>query len=976
MYAPSAEGTLVERDRPMQRLRDLYTECTNFHCQVTVISGPVGCGKTALLSRFCDWAAQCGAIVLNATASRSERQLPLGVVDQLGYSGNRLGAARRHISRIRSDVMADSWHSAMLGHDEEQRAVALRTLSSSLLELADLAPLVIAIDDVHLADGPSQLCMASLLLRLRGSRAMLLLTDSGEEPDAQIDAEWRRGRHIRPVEVGPLSPQAVARLLARHEGLDQPGLAARAHALTGGNPLLVRALIGDSLPADGRLRPGPAFAEAFRACLHRSGPDMLRVAQGLAVLGERVAADRAGRAQGAAYPGHDASGEPQHPHRPEEPGGPDGLPGSPAPADGGGGFLFDPADERRSRPSTLYRLLDMAGETAERAIGLLDRARLLEQRAFRHPAAHAAVIAGMEPAEYAALHAAAARIRHRAGDPPITVSLHLLRSGRIEGEGNVSILLDAAEQALDGGLTDHALACLQAARAACGDADERTQARVTSILARAAWWMDPADLLGHLPELAAAEQAGKLTARQRASLALGLLWHNRLEPAMDVLARLVAQGPAPGGAADGLDNAMLWARYAYPGLAGRVEGYQDRLAQAGARPDPQSPATLAGQALTAATAQGPLEGAVAQAEQALHHLRFGEYALAPAVVALNVLLLADRAEAAAYWCDSLLAGDSTAKTPIWQAVLLALHAETAVLTGDLRLAQAQALKALSRISLPGWGPAVGGVLATLVHTAVEFEQFETAADFLRAPLPGGMMETPFGLKYVHARGMYYLAAGRVGDALIDFRLCGGMAGDFGFDQPGLVPWRTSLARVHLARQNPDEAERLVREQLKLLSPGQNRLRGICLRTLAAAADPKNRVTMLREALELLKPSGDLLETARAYADMGDALKRGGEVGRARLAIRASRGIAERCHATALLRRLGPGTTVARPGGPTPPDLSEAERRVAGLAALGHTNPQIAASLCVTISTVEQHLTRVYRKLGISRRTDLPRDLSI
>jgi DNA-binding NarL/FixJ family response regulator len=31
-------------------------------------------------------------------------------------------------------------------------------------------------------------------------------------------------------------------------------------------------------------------------------------------------------------------------------------------------------------------------------------------------------------------------------------------------------------------------------------------------------------------------------------------------------------------------------------------------------------------------------------------------------------------------------------------------------------------------------------------------------------------------------------------------------------------------------------------------------------------------------------------------------------------------------------------------------------------------------LYITVSTVEQHLTRVYRKLNITRRQDLPADL--
>lgn len=59
---------------------------------------------------------------------------------------------------------------------------------------------------------------------------------------------------------------------------------------------------------------------------------------------------------------------------------------------------------------------------------------------------------------------------------------------------------------------------------------------------------------------------------------------------------------------------------------------------------------------------------------------------------------------------------------------------------------------------------------------------------------------------------------------------------------------------------------------------------------------------------------------------------------------------------------------AAPGAKT---LSESERRVATLAARGFSNRQIATRLLITVSTVEQHLTRAYRKLGITRRQQLP-----
>ncbi|MEU0506757.1 helix-turn-helix transcriptional regulator [Nocardia sp. NPDC005998] len=50
--------------------------------------------------------------------------------------------------------------------------------------------------------------------------------------------------------------------------------------------------------------------------------------------------------------------------------------------------------------------------------------------------------------------------------------------------------------------------------------------------------------------------------------------------------------------------------------------------------------------------------------------------------------------------------------------------------------------------------------------------------------------------------------------------------------------------------------------------------------------------------------------------------------------------------------------------------SPAERRVAELVARGKANRQIAAKLAITTSTVEQHLTRVYRKLRVARRGEL------
>lgn len=64
--------------------------------------------------------------------------------------------------------------------------------------------------------------------------------------------------------------------------------------------------------------------------------------------------------------------------------------------------------------------------------------------------------------------------------------------------------------------------------------------------------------------------------------------------------------------------------------------------------------------------------------------------------------------------------------------------------------------------------------------------------------------------------------------------------------------------------------------------------------------------------------------------------------------------------------------LARIGGRAPSrgELTEAERRIAGLVAEGHTNRQVAAALYLTEHSVETALTRIYRKLGVRSRGEL------
>jgi len=122
--------------------------------------------------------------------------------------------------------------------------------------------------------------------------------------------------------------------------------------------------------------------------------------------------------------------------------------------------------------------------------------------------------------------------------------------------------------------------------------------------------------------------------------------------------------------------------------------------------------------------------------------------------------------------------------------------------------------------------------------------------------------------------------------------------------------------------------------------------------------------------------GAPFEEARAFLLTGDAHRRAGERRAAARAIETAaarfEGLGARLwqeRAERELRRASPRAGRDRDA------LTAAEERVASLVASGRTNKQAAAELFTTVATVEAHLTRIYRKLGIRSRTELTRRVS-
>jgi DNA-binding CsgD family transcriptional regulator len=99
-----------------------------------------------------------------------------------------------------------------------------------------------------------------------------------------------------------------------------------------------------------------------------------------------------------------------------------------------------------------------------------------------------------------------------------------------------------------------------------------------------------------------------------------------------------------------------------------------------------------------------------------------------------------------------------------------------------------------------------------------------------------------------------------------------------------------------------------------------------------------------------------LETALAEATRAGCLGLAGE------AARELRAAGMRVSARAL--RAGAGGDV----------LSERERAIAELVALGRSNKEVAGALFLSAKTVENNLSRIYAKLGVRSRTELARVL--
>ncbi|MFD3733348.1 LuxR C-terminal-related transcriptional regulator [Streptomyces sp. NPDC058632] len=299
-------------------------------------------------------------------------------------------------------------------------------------------------------------------------------------------------------------------------------------------------------------------------------------------------------------------------------------------------------------------------------------------------------------------------------------------------------------------------------------------------------------------------------------------------------------------------------------------------------------------------------------------------------------------------------------------------AELALRTGELEQARERLAEAVDEVPKHHWHPrALPRLTALEALVALESGRTDLAESILEGPDgaedPSDRHEHGLGRPHLlFARGVLGLRTGRTAEARAQLRECGRMLLPLGCVNPAVVPWRSHLAMAEAACEAPQTAARLVVESLAAArawgAPGAV---GAVHLWAGPALTDRTALGHLRTAVRLLAGLPTRRLYARAMVELASALLDTGRSAEVRglldEAVRRGRPFPLPEEVAARLAAR-PRSNRAR--------LSPAQLRVALLAAEGRSNTAISKELSVGLRTVELHLTRTYRILGINGRTDL------
>jgi DNA-binding CsgD family transcriptional regulator len=185
-----------------------------------------------------------------------------------------------------------------------------------------------------------------------------------------------------------------------------------------------------------------------------------------------------------------------------------------------------------------------------------------------------------------------------------------------------------------------------------------------------------------------------------------------------------------------------------------------------------------------------------------------------------------------------------------------------------------------------------------------------------------------------------------------------------------------LVEAAVRCDEPHEARRALDALCeKTQASGTAWARGVEARSRALVSDGDDAEALYREAISLLAESRLSVESARARLLYGEWLRRHNRRVDAREQLRAAHEAFATMGAGPFAERAerelkATGETVRKRTDDTRDDLTPQEAQIARLASQRLTNPEIAAQLYLSPRTVEYHLRKVFKKLGVSSRREL------
>jgi DNA-binding CsgD family transcriptional regulator len=927
---------LVEREAELREATDLLGAANTGAGAALLVEGPAGIGKSALIRAIRDLAAREGFSVLAGRGAELEREFSFGVVRQLFEPALASTKGREREALLSG---AASLAQPAIGElDPAATAVeASPTLDPSFavlhglywltVNLAERSPLLISVDDAQWSDAASLRFLGYLTGRLEGLPVMLTISVRPFEPGptGELLAALEAEAAARVMRLAPLSEAGTdAVVRSRLSSAPAPGFAPACHRASGGNPQLIRELLA-ALAAEG-VEPTPSGADhvaelradriaaSVLARLARLGEPAVKLARAIAVLGA------------------DAS------------------------------------------PDLAAELAELADANAAEAVDALSGVEILapgDPLGFVHPIVRAAVYNDAAPGVRAEAHRRAARLLDARGAELQSVAAQIVAAPPGgEDEWAVARLTRAGEAALSRGAPDAAVSYLERALAERPPDAERREILVD--LGRGfAMLREVRRCIECLSE------ALDLTEETRRRAEIGHL-----------LITMLAVSRAAGRGVELLDRELRALPESERALGLRLESDIDSMtffslgakrAAEGRRrrfDDPEDPGLLASAAMVAALYEGPAARAAEPAMRAWADGRLlrREGPDAPTVWMVGwALLYAHHLKQARAVADDWARAASEHGSLRAFSIALTLRNRASHWIGDLAEAEADV-----RAFLEGWPEAIGlgpAFLADILGEQGRLEEAERA--LARADRADEKVEWSFFYPaLLQSRGILAVRQGRLEAARESLFESGRALEEWGVTTPGPMQWRVHLAEVLAALGEPDEARRLLEVELEGCRRfGTPRAIGVALRATSLVEGGATGLATLQEAESVLARSEARLEHARGLVALGAALRRSKRVIDAREPLRRGLAIARACGALPLAEQAHEELTatgarprkIVRAGAEA---LTASERRVAGMAADGMTNKEIAQALFVTVRTVEAHLHHAYQKLDISSRKEL------